>query len=44
VTYAGRPRYYYDVGDRSSGRILFQNVAVYGGLWVVVRADGRLVR
>ena len=43
VTYAGRPLYYY-VGDRRPGEILCQNVSEYGGLWLVVRPDGRLVR
>ena len=42
VTYAGRPLYYY-VGD---GRLQVrcQNVDEYGGLWVVVRGSGKLVR
>jgi predicted lipoprotein with Yx(FWY)xxD motif len=43
VTYRGRPLYYY-VGDRRSGQILCQNVREFGGLWLVVRPDGRLVR
>jgi predicted lipoprotein with Yx(FWY)xxD motif len=43
VTYAGRPLYFY-VGDRSPGQILCQNVSQYGGLWLVVRPTGRLVR
>jgi predicted lipoprotein with Yx(FWY)xxD motif len=43
VTYAGRPLYYY-VGDRSPGQILCQNVREYGGLWLLMRANGRLVR
>jgi predicted lipoprotein with Yx(FWY)xxD motif len=43
VTYAGRPLYYY-VGDRKPGQILCQNVEEYGGLWLVVRGSGRLVR
>jgi predicted lipoprotein with Yx(FWY)xxD motif len=43
VTYRGRPLYYY-VGDRSPGQILCQNVSEFGGLWLVVRPDGRLVR
>jgi predicted lipoprotein with Yx(FWY)xxD motif len=42
-TYAGRPLYY-SIGDRSPGQILCQDVEEYGGVWVVVRADGRLVR
>jgi predicted lipoprotein with Yx(FWY)xxD motif len=43
VTYAGRPLYYY-VGDRSPGQILCQNVREYGGLWLLVRANGQLLR
>lgn len=43
VTYAGRPLYYY-VGDRKAGQILCQNVTEFGGVWLVVRASGRLVR
>jgi predicted lipoprotein with Yx(FWY)xxD motif len=43
VTYGGRPLYYY-VGDRNPGQILCQNVREYGGLWLLVRANGRLVR
>jgi len=43
VTYAGRPLYYY-VGDRQPHQILCQNVSEYGGLWLVVRPSGRLVR
>lgn len=43
VTYAGHPLYYY-VGDRSPGQILCQNVSEFGGLWLVVRGSGRLVR
>jgi predicted lipoprotein with Yx(FWY)xxD motif len=43
VTYAGRPLYYY-VGDRKAGQILCQNVSEFGGLWLVVRGDGKLVR
>ena len=43
VTYAGRPLYYY-VGDRSPGQILCQNVSEYGGLWLIVRPSGKLVR
>ena len=42
VTYAGRPLYYY-VGDTRPGRILCQNVTEFGGVWRVVRPDGRLV-
>jgi predicted lipoprotein with Yx(FWY)xxD motif len=43
VTYAGRPLYYY-VGDRRPGQILCQDVFEFGGRWLVVRGDGRLVR
>jgi predicted lipoprotein with Yx(FWY)xxD motif len=43
VTYAGKPLYYY-VGDRSPGQILCQNVSEFGGLWLVVRPNGTLVR
>jgi predicted lipoprotein with Yx(FWY)xxD motif len=43
VTYAGRPLYYY-VGDTSPGLILCQNAPEFGGIWLVVRADGSPVR
>ena len=43
LTYAGRPLYYY-VGDRSPGQILCQNVFEYGGLWLLVKTTGKLVR
>ncbi len=43
VTYAGRPLYYY-VGDREVGQVLCQNVREYGGLWLVQRPSGSLVR
>lgn len=43
VTYAGRPLYYY-VGDRRPGEVRCQNVFGFGGLWLVVRPAGRLVR
>ena len=43
LTYAGRPLYYY-VGDRKPGQILCQNVSEYGGLWLVLRPNGTLVR
>ena len=43
VTYAGRPLYYY-VGDRRPGQILCQNVTEFGGVWLVLRPSGRLVR
>jgi predicted lipoprotein with Yx(FWY)xxD motif len=43
VTYAGRPLYYY-VGDKKPGQILCQNVSEFGGLWLIVRPSGKLVR
>jgi predicted lipoprotein with Yx(FWY)xxD motif len=43
VTYAGRPLYYY-VNDRKPGQILCQNVAEFGGTWLVVRPSGKLAR
>jgi predicted lipoprotein with Yx(FWY)xxD motif len=43
VTYAGRPLYFY-VGDRKAGQVLCQNVNEYGGLWLVLRPSGKLVR
>jgi predicted lipoprotein with Yx(FWY)xxD motif len=43
VTYAGWPLYYY-VGDRQPGQILCQNVSEFGGLWLVQRPSGKLVR
>jgi predicted lipoprotein with Yx(FWY)xxD motif len=42
LTYAGRPLYYY-VHD-GKGQVRCQNVSEYGGLWLVVRGSGRLVR
>ena len=43
VTYAGRPLYFY-VGDRTPGQVLCQDVYEFGGRWLVVRGNGRLVR
>ena len=43
ITYNGRPLYYY-VGDKSPGQVLCQNVAEFGGTWLVVRPSGALVR
>jgi predicted lipoprotein with Yx(FWY)xxD motif len=43
ITYAGRPLYYY-VGDTKAGQIRCQNVAEFGGTWLVVRPSGKLVR
>jgi len=42
ATYNGRPLYYY-VGD-PIGQVRCQNVSEFGGLWLVMRANGRLVR
>ena len=42
LTYAGRPLYYY-VHD-PVGQVLCQNVFEFGGLWLVVRGSGKLVR
>jgi predicted lipoprotein with Yx(FWY)xxD motif len=42
LTYKGRPLYYY-VGD-PPGRVRCQNVDQFGGLWLVVRPTGALVR
>jgi len=43
VTYAGRPLYRY-LGDRRPLQILCQNVREFGGLWLVVRPGGGVVR
>lgn len=44
ITYNRRPLYYY-VGERGRpGVILCQNVDEFGGLWLVVRPGGQLVR
>jgi predicted lipoprotein with Yx(FWY)xxD motif len=43
VTYNGWPLYYY-VGDTRPGQVTCQNVREYGGLWLVVRPNGTLVR
>lgn len=42
-TYAGRALYYYE-GDRKPGEVRCQDVLEFGGLWLVVRPSGRLVR
>jgi predicted lipoprotein with Yx(FWY)xxD motif len=42
LTYAGRPVYLY-VGD-SPGRVLCHDVTEFGGVWRVIRPDGRVVR
>jgi predicted lipoprotein with Yx(FWY)xxD motif len=41
LTYGGHPMYYYD-GD-APGRILCQGVNEFGGLWLVVRSNGKPV-
>jgi predicted lipoprotein with Yx(FWY)xxD motif len=43
VTYNGWPLYYYVHEDRP-GLILCQNVSEFGGLWLVVKPSGKLVR
>jgi predicted lipoprotein with Yx(FWY)xxD motif len=43
VTYAGRPLYYY-VRDIRAGQVTCQNVFGFGGLWLVMRSNGRVVR
>jgi len=42
LTYVGRPLYFY-IGD-APGHVRCQHVREFGGLWLVVRASGRLVR
>jgi predicted lipoprotein with Yx(FWY)xxD motif len=42
VTYAGRPLYYYV--DDGRFQVKCQNVDEFGGLWLVVRGSGKLVR
>jgi predicted lipoprotein with Yx(FWY)xxD motif len=41
LTYAGKPLYYVHDGR---GQVLCQNVREFGGLWLVVRPNGRPVR
>jgi predicted lipoprotein with Yx(FWY)xxD motif len=41
-TYRGWPLYYY--AHEGPGEVKCQNVSEFGGLWLVVRPDGRLVR
>jgi len=43
VTYNGWPLYHY-VSDTRPGQVTCQNVREYGGLWLVVRPNGSLVR
>jgi predicted lipoprotein with Yx(FWY)xxD motif len=42
ITYNGWPLYYY--AHEGPGEVKCQNVREFGGLWLVVRANGRLVR
>jgi predicted lipoprotein with Yx(FWY)xxD motif len=42
VTYAGHPLYYY--ANDGKGEIKCQNVSEFGGLWLVVRPNGKAVR
>jgi predicted lipoprotein with Yx(FWY)xxD motif len=42
VTYGGHPLYYY--AHEGPGQVLCQNVDEFGGLWLVVKADGDPVR
>ena len=42
LTYRGWPLYYY--AHDPVGRVLCQNVFEFGGLWLVVRQNGHLVR
>jgi len=43
VTYNGWLLYYY-IDDRLPGQVSCQNVDEFGGLWLVVRPSGQLVR
>jgi predicted lipoprotein with Yx(FWY)xxD motif len=43
VTYRGHPLYYY-VTDRAPGQVTCQNVAEYGGTWLVLAPSGRPIR
>jgi hypothetical protein len=40
---AARPLFYY-VGDLKPRQVLCQNVNEFGGLWLVIRPNGKLVR
>jgi predicted lipoprotein with Yx(FWY)xxD motif len=42
VTYNGRPLYFY--AHEGPREVKCQNVSEFGGLWLVVRPNGRLVR
>jgi predicted lipoprotein with Yx(FWY)xxD motif len=47
ATYVGRPLYYYYyyyIDDQKPGQILCQGVSLFGGVWLVVQPDGKLVR
>jgi predicted lipoprotein with Yx(FWY)xxD motif len=43
ITYAGHPLYYFQ-GDTKPGEIKCQNVANFGGLWLVVSPNGSPVK
>lgn len=43
ITYNRRPLYYY-VGDTRAGQVTCQNVGEFGGIWLVMRPSGALVR
>jgi predicted lipoprotein with Yx(FWY)xxD motif len=43
VTYRGQPLYYY-VTDRKPGQVTCQNVAEFGGTWLVVSPGGQAIR
>jgi predicted lipoprotein with Yx(FWY)xxD motif len=43
VTYNGWPLYFY-VHENKPGLILCQNVEEFGGIWLVVKPSGKLVR
>jgi predicted lipoprotein with Yx(FWY)xxD motif len=43
VTYNGRPLYYY-VTDRKPGQVTCQDVAEFGGTWLVVSPSGKAIR
>jgi len=43
VTYRGRPVYYY-VGDNGPGVVKCQNVFEFGGTWLILRPNGKVVR
>ena len=42
VTYRGHPLYYY-ASDRKPGQVTCQNVAEYGGTWLVVAPSGNAI-